>query len=184
MATTFAKIVEAKKLDDFSKYSCAAMSENSLFLVLAYDYQQKPSKKKAIALWETFIKPNCPIELNVDSDGQKIRTGLQAVIDEMKALKAEADQMGFFDRWTSSKSRKAGKNTFDDLMTACQKKNEQLQFFETDKKWGDLKTSQNSGKASEVAASSAVKSWVTTTWEPERKKLAAVGFNVKALTLP
>ena len=183
MPTTFAKIVEAKKVDDFMKYSCCAMSENSLFLGLAHDYRTKPSKKKAIALWEIFIQPNCPLELNVDDKGQKQRVALKDVIEEMKKLKEEADKMGFFERWQSSKSRKAGPNVFDELCASCETKNEQLQFFDPKVAWGELKTSQNSGKAKDVAKESAVVSWNAKTWEPERKKLEAAGFTVKNFKL-
>jgi hypothetical protein len=169
------KLVKAKKVDDFLKFGLYAMSETSLFMGLTEEYRQKPSKKKAIALYKDFLGPNARAEINVDGNGAKLIKALGDTIKEMEKLKAEADDMNFFARWTSSGARKAAPEVFDDLVNQIAMGTlDCLREYDTAKKWDQCK--HNNTLITDIAKQAHVKTWLTKSWEPVRKDLESVGF--------
>lgn len=175
--TSIAEINKLKVQEEYMKYCIYTGEGDGAFIILAQNYKASPSKKKAIALWQTFLTRDAEFYCNMSSATEKKVAELKPVIDEMVKLKAEADQMDFFSRWTSSKSRKAAPEVFEDLLPMIEKPGsgaglESLIKFDPKKK---------ADQQQRVIEGAAMAKKFMTAWEKHRAALEKVGFPVKGV---
>lgn len=92
-----------------------------LYWAAVQQFKAKQSKKRCIALYETFIAPSGPWggSLAESSDGEvkqtAMRRQMQAMVDWMKELRQAAGGMNFFSRIKSSSDRAVAHGNFFDI---------------------------------------------------------------------
>jgi hypothetical protein len=94
-----------------------------LFLVTVDQFKKKPSKKKAVAIYDVFLGPNKvwpPIgHLDEDkADHQGILGNLKGSIDLCSELHTKARSMNPFERVATSRDRVVAPGLFDAVITA------------------------------------------------------------------
>lgn len=92
-----------------------------LYWATVQQFKAKPSKKRCIAIHDTFIAPSGPWggSLAESAEGEVkqagVRRQMQAMVDWMRELRQTASSMNFFSRIKSSSSREVAHANFFDV---------------------------------------------------------------------
>ena len=92
--------------------------ENLDFLEAAAAYRRNPSKTRAIAILDRFVKDNSVSQVNISFTQ---REDVLTATSGYAASRGRAQRMGFFKRHWTAGHRKAAENVFDDAIDEVQK---------------------------------------------------------------
>lgn len=112
------KIGTGIQLKDAVKTSLWVYEPAVLYWAAVQQFKTKQSKKRCIAIYDTFISSDGPwrgaIAESSDSEEHAAqRRQMGSLIDEMRELRQKASAMGFLERFSSSSTRRVHADFFD-----------------------------------------------------------------------